>query len=78
MENQAKGIPIARAAEVNIRNNHMQYIVTWYEPFSLVSRFGLTYGIRYGLSAATAVMFYLLVKRPPPSIAKRVRQSGEW
>ncbi|KAB8207405.1 cytochrome oxidase [Aspergillus parasiticus] len=25
-----KGIPIARAAEVNLRNNHSQYIFTWY------------------------------------------------
>lgn len=29
MNNQVKGIPIARAAEVNLRNNHMQYIATW-------------------------------------------------
>ncbi|KAA8645656.1 cytochrome oxidase assembly protein SHY1 [Aspergillus tanneri] len=26
----AKGIPIGRAAEVNLRNNHSQYIFTWY------------------------------------------------
>lgn len=26
---QAKGIPIGRAAEVNLRNNHAQYIFTW-------------------------------------------------
>lgn len=32
MGNIEKGIPIARAAEVNLRNNHMQYIVTWYIP----------------------------------------------
>lgn len=25
-----KGIPIGRAAEVNLRNNHAQYIFTWY------------------------------------------------
>ncbi|KAH8149218.1 uncharacterized protein LAJ45_06757 [Morchella importuna] len=61
MDHAVKGIPIARAAEVNIRNNHMQYIFTW-----------------YGLSLATSVMFYILVKRPPPDITKRVRQSGEW
>ncbi|PWY82255.1 hypothetical protein BO70DRAFT_362176, partial [Aspergillus heteromorphus CBS 117.55] len=26
---EAKGIPIGRAAEVNLRNNHSQYIFTW-------------------------------------------------
>ena len=25
-----KGIPVGRPAEVNLRNNHLQYIVTWY------------------------------------------------
>jgi len=26
---EAKGIPIGRTPEVNLRNNHVQYIVTW-------------------------------------------------
>ena len=26
---EAKGIPVGRAAEVNLRNNHTQYIFTW-------------------------------------------------
>ncbi|KAI6381814.1 hypothetical protein MCOR25_001045 [Pyricularia grisea] len=30
LEMQRKGIPIGRAAEVNLRNNHAQYIFTWY------------------------------------------------
>lgn len=29
-DRQAKGVPIGRPAEVNLRNNHLQYIVTWY------------------------------------------------
>ncbi|OJJ61317.1 hypothetical protein ASPSYDRAFT_43258 [Aspergillus sydowii CBS 593.65] len=29
MDREAKGIPIGRAAEVNLRNNHSQYIFTW-------------------------------------------------
>ncbi|KAI9888778.1 MAG: surf-like protein [Vezdaea aestivalis] len=29
-EREAKGIPIARTAEVNLRNTHAQYIFTWY------------------------------------------------
>ncbi|KAF2146233.1 uncharacterized protein K452DRAFT_294816 [Aplosporella prunicola CBS 121167] len=30
MSRAEKGIPIGRAAEVNLRNNHTQYIFTWY------------------------------------------------
>ncbi|CUS11823.1 unnamed protein product [Tuber aestivum] len=30
--NIEKGVSIARAAEVNLRNNHMQNIITWYTP----------------------------------------------
>jgi len=30
LDMEAKGIPIGRAAEVNLRNNHAQYIFTWY------------------------------------------------
>ncbi|KAH0373202.1 SURF1 family protein, partial [Aureobasidium melanogenum] len=29
-DREAKGIPIGRPAEVNLRNNHTQYIFTWY------------------------------------------------
>jgi surfeit locus 1 family protein len=29
-ERQDKGVPLGRAAEVNLRNNHTQYIFTWY------------------------------------------------
>jgi surfeit locus 1 family protein len=28
-DREAKGIPIGRPAEVNLRNNHTQYIFTW-------------------------------------------------
>lgn len=30
-DREAKGVPIGRPAEVNLRNNHGQYIFTWYE-----------------------------------------------
>lgn len=30
MNREAAGVPIGRAAEVNLRNNHTQYIFTWY------------------------------------------------
>jgi len=30
-DREAKGIPIGRPAEVNLRNNHLQYIFTWYD-----------------------------------------------
>ena len=26
---EATGVPIGRPAEVNIRNNHLQYVFTW-------------------------------------------------
>ncbi|KAI5812649.1 COX1 assembly protein-like protein Shy1 [Pyronema omphalodes] len=61
MNAEASGKPIGRPAEVNIRNNHLQYVVTW-----------------YGLSIATSIMLYILVRRPSASIARRVRQSKDW
>ncbi|ESZ89665.1 putative COX1 assembly protein Shy1 [Sclerotinia borealis F-4128] len=57
----ARGIPIGRPAEVNLRNNHSQYIFTW-----------------YALAAATSVMLWMVVKKPPADIARRVRQNKEW
>ena len=30
MNKKARGVPIARPAVVDIRNNHAQYIFTWY------------------------------------------------
>lgn len=29
MEYQATGVPLSKPAEVNLRNNHAQYIFTW-------------------------------------------------
>lgn len=31
-EREPKGVPIGRAPTVNLRNNHTQYIFTWYVP----------------------------------------------
>ncbi|EFE33835.1 uncharacterized protein ARB_07300 [Trichophyton benhamiae CBS 112371] len=56
-----KGIPIGRAAEVNLRNNHAQYIFTW-----------------YGLSLATAIMLWMVVKKRPNEAVRRVRQNKSW
>ncbi|KAL7265981.1 surf-like protein [Rhizina undulata] len=61
LDMEANGVPIGRPADVNLRNQHMQYIVTW-----------------FGLSAATSIMFYLLVRKPPRDIARRVRSTTEW
>ncbi|KAI1772722.1 SURF1-domain-containing protein [Hypoxylon cercidicola] len=58
---ESKGIPIGRPAEVNLRNNHAQYIFTW-----------------YGLAIATSIMFYMVVKKPPTDISRRVRLNKEW
>lgn len=60
-DRKAKGIPLGRPAQVNLRNNHAQYIFTW-----------------YALSAATTYMFWLVVRRPPTDLARRVRQNKEW
>jgi cytochrome oxidase assembly protein ShyY1 len=41
-DREAKGVPIGRAAEVNLRNNHTQYIFTWYAspiPFTFLLPF---------------------------------------
>ncbi|KAH8661895.1 SURF1 family-domain-containing protein [Xylariales sp. PMI_506] len=61
LDMQSKGIPIGRPAEVNLRNNHAQYIFTW-----------------YGLAIATSIMFYMVVKKPPTDVARRVRMNKEW
>ncbi|KAK3330932.1 SURF1 family-domain-containing protein [Apodospora peruviana] len=58
---EARGIPLGRPAEVNLRNNHAQYIFTW-----------------FGLSVATSIMFYLVVKKAPSDIARRVRHNRSW
>ncbi|KAL4997619.1 SURF1 family-domain-containing protein [Aspergillus recurvatus] len=62
MDRESKGIPIGRAAEVNLRNNHSQYIFTW-----------------YGLSLATSIMLWMIVRKRPTSEAhRRVRQNINW
>ncbi|KAI0857304.1 SURF1 family-domain-containing protein [Xylaria cubensis] len=61
LEMQSKGIPIGRPAEVNLRNNHAQYIFTW-----------------YGLAIATSIMFYMVVKKPPTDMSRRIRMNKEW
>ncbi|KAJ5632920.1 hypothetical protein N7490_009259 [Penicillium lividum] len=57
----AKGMPIGRAAEVNLRNNHAQYIFTW-----------------YGLSFATSIMMWMLIRKKPNEALRRVRQNRNW
>ncbi|KAL7919525.1 SURF1 family domain-containing protein [Trichoderma austrokoningii] len=59
MDYEARGIPFGRPAEVTLRNNHAQYIFTW-----------------YGLSFATSIMLYMVLKKPPSNVARRVRVGG--
>ncbi|KAK0656466.1 SURF1 family-domain-containing protein [Cercophora newfieldiana] len=61
LEMEAKGVPIGRAPEVNLRNNHAQYIFTW-----------------YGLAAATSIMMWMVVKKPPKGTSERVRMNKHW
>lgn len=78
-DREARGIPIGRPAEVNLRNNHAQYIFTWYVDLHLrvLDQYSnMIY--RYALAAATSVMLWMVVKKPPADIARRVRQNKEW
>ncbi|KAF9872251.1 hypothetical protein CkaCkLH20_10343 [Colletotrichum karsti] len=61
MDLKSRGIPIGRAAEVNLRNNHAQYIFTW-----------------YGLAFATSIMLWMVVKKPPSDVSRRVRMNKHW
>ncbi|KUI62625.1 Cytochrome oxidase assembly protein shy1 [Cytospora mali] len=61
LEYEQKGIPLGRPAEVNLRNNHAQYIFTW-----------------YSLSFATSIMLWMVIKKPPTDVAKRVRMNKHW
>lgn len=56
---ERRGIPFGRAAEVNLRNNHAQYIFTW-----------------YGLSLATSIMLWMVIKKPTPEIARRANRAS--
>ncbi|CAK3785409.1 related to SURF1 [Lecanosticta acicola] len=60
-DRSAKGIPIGRPAEVNLRNNHTQYIFTW-----------------FSLSFATSIMMWMVIKKPPSGMSRRVRQNTQW
>lgn len=33
---------------------------------------------RYALAAATSIMFWMVVKKPPTDVARKVRQNKEW
>lgn len=77
-DREARGIPIGRPAEVNLRNNHAQYIFTWQVTlWSKASSTNIVFR-RYALAAATSVMLWMVVKKPPADISRRVRQNKEW
>ncbi|RDA89308.1 hypothetical protein CP532_6149 [Ophiocordyceps camponoti-leonardi (nom. inval.)] len=61
MEQEARGIPIGRPPEVSLRNNHAQYIFTW-----------------YSLCLATTVMLYMVIKKPPSGVARRIHPSRQF
>lgn len=72
----ANGVPIGRPAQVNLRNNHLQYIFTWYVPLSQLIGFIAANGLsRYGLSVSTAIMLWMVVRKRPNEALRRVRQS---
>lgn len=62
MEYQSKGIPIGRVAEVNLRNNHAQYIFTWY---------GLA-------AATSIMFWMVVKKPSSADVGRRVRMNKNW
>ncbi|CAK7224468.1 surf-like protein [Sporothrix bragantina] len=58
---EAHGVPIGKVPEVTLRNNHAQYIFTW-----------------YSLSLATAIMLWMVTKKPKSDITQRVRLNKNW
>jgi surfeit locus 1 family protein len=77
MNREENGIPIGRPAEVNLRNNHTQYIFTWYERL-YYSHFITHHSYRYSLSAATTLMMWMVLRKKPSDITKRVRHTTNW
>ena len=86
-DREAKGVPIGRAAEVNLRNNHTQYIFTWYvrRPGCYTSALAGEFvhlinhdNIRYSLSSATALMMWMVLRKKPSDITRRIRHNTEW
>jgi surfeit locus 1 family protein len=78
-DREARGIPIGRPAEVNLRNNHTQYIFTWWAINTWSSFLNANSDLpRYALAVATSVMLWMVVKKPPADISRRVRQNKEW
>ncbi|KAK5112404.1 hypothetical protein LTR85_011513 [Meristemomyces frigidus] len=61
-DREAKGIPIGRAPEVNLRNNHVQYIFTW---FSLSL-------------ATSIMLWMVVKKPASNMRGSRVRQNTQW
>lgn len=83
MDFEGRGIPIARATEVNLRNNHAQYIFTWYVVLYFSWHWGIIYRLsltppRYSLSLATSIMLWMVMKRPSSDVTRRVRMNKHW
>lgn len=84
-DREAKGIPIGRPPELSIRNNHFQYIVTWFvsrhapdSQFTRRNGIKLISASRYGLCLATSIMLWMVVRKKPGSVNQRVRQNRYW
>lgn len=78
-EREPKGVPIGRAPTVNLRNNHTQYIFTWYvSPSRAFPANDHLTPSRYALSFATSIMFWMVVKKPMSGTQRRVRHSVDW
>lgn len=75
-DREAKGIPIGRAAEVNLRNNHTQYIFTWYHfpddspfwflsPLTLAQVFSVVSNVHYAVDGCEKALIGRQEKSSP-------------
>lgn len=47
-------------------------------PLGLFTLTFIHFELRFGLSTATSIMFWMLVRKPPSDIARRIRRNNEW
>lgn len=46
-------------------------------PYPPINSFMLT-DTRYALAAATSIMLWMVIKKPPTDVARKVRQNKDW
>ena len=75
---EERGIPIGRAPEVNLRNNHTQYIFVSNSQQDVRRVVLMQIQTWFSLSLATSIMMWMVMKRPASGVRGRIRQNKEW